>query len=154
MSTRLNRTHLGALVATLLFALVLTACGAPNQAAPAAQPTAASAQSGATSGEPILIGVSGPLTGQNAQYGAQWKKGFDLALDEINGAGGVNGRPLQYQFEDSQSDPKQSVAVAQKFVADPRIVIELGDFSSPASMAASPIYQRAKTTLLRVHRVR
>jgi branched-chain amino acid transport system substrate-binding protein len=97
----------------------------------------------AASGEPILIGVSGPLTGPNAQYGAQWKKGFDLALDEINGQGGIDGRPLQYQFEDSQSDPKQSVAVAQKFVNDPRIVIELGDFASPASMAASPIYERA-----------
>lgn len=111
--------------------LALTACGgAPQAGAPAAS-------------EPILIGVSGPLTGQNAQYGAQWKKGFDLALDEINRQGGVRGRALQYVFEDSQSDPKQSVTVAQKFVSDPRIVIELGDFSSPASMAASPIYQRA-----------
>jgi branched-chain amino acid transport system substrate-binding protein len=95
------------------------------------------------SGEPILLGVSGPLTGQNAQYGAQWKAGFDLALDEVNGAGGIKGRPLQYDFEDSQSDPRQSVAIAQKFVADKRIVVEVGDFSSPASMAASPIYQRA-----------
>jgi branched-chain amino acid transport system substrate-binding protein len=94
--------------------------------------------------EPILAGVSGPLTGPNAQYGAQWKRGFDLALDQINGAGGVSGRPLAYTFEDSQSDPRQSVAIAQKFVADPRIIIELGDFSSPASMAASPIYQRGK----------
>jgi len=94
--------------------------------------------------EPIIAGVSGPLTGPNAQYGAQWKRGFDLALEGINGAGGVKGRPIQYEFQDSQSDPRQSVAVAQKFVADPRIVIELGDFSSPASMAASPIYQRAK----------
>ena len=94
--------------------------------------------------EPITAGVSGPLTGPNAQYGAQWKRGFDLALDQINGAGGVKGRPVQYVFEDSQSDPRQSVAVAQKLVADPRIVIELGDFASPASMAASPIYQRAK----------
>jgi branched-chain amino acid transport system substrate-binding protein len=94
--------------------------------------------------EPILAGVSGPLTGPNAQYGAQWKRGFDLALDEINGAGGVSGRPLAYTFEDSQSDPRQSVAIAQKFVADPRVIIELGDFSSPASMAASPIYQRGK----------
>jgi branched-chain amino acid transport system substrate-binding protein len=92
--------------------------------------------------EPILIGVSGPLTGPNAQYGAQWKKGFDLALEEINGAGGIDGRPLQYDFQDSQSDPKQSVVVAQKFVADPHIVVELGDFSSTASMAASQIYQR------------
>jgi len=94
--------------------------------------------------EPITAGVSGPLTGPNAQYGAQWRRGFDLALDGINGAGGVKGRPIQYEFQDSQSDPRQSVAVAQKLVADPRVVIELGDFSSPASMAASPIYQRAK----------
>jgi branched-chain amino acid transport system substrate-binding protein len=94
-------------------------------------------------GEPIMLGVSGPLTGQNAQYGAQWQKGFDLALDEINGKGGVRGRPLQYVFEDSQADPRQTVAIAQKFVSDPKIVAELGDFSSTASMAASPIYQRA-----------
>ena len=38
----------------------------------------------ADSAEPIMLGVSGPLTGPNAQYGAQWKQGFDLALDEIN----------------------------------------------------------------------
>ncbi len=97
----------------------------------------------AASGEPVTIGVSGPLTGQNAQYGAQWKKGFDLALDEVNAKGGVKGRPLQYVFEDSQADPRQTVAIAQKFVSDPKIVVELGDFSSTASMAASPIYQRA-----------
>jgi branched-chain amino acid transport system substrate-binding protein len=97
----------------------------------------------AQSSEPIMLGVSGPLTGPNAQYGAQWKQGFDLALDEIHAAGGINGRKLAYTFEDSQSDPRQSVAIAQKFVSDPKIVMELGDFSSPASMAASPIYQRA-----------
>ncbi len=96
-----------------------------------------------TAGDPVTIGVSGPLTGPNAQYGAQWRKGFDLALGEINGAGGIKGHPLAYQFEDSQSDPRQSVAIAQKFVSDPRIVVEAGDFSSTASMAASPIYQRA-----------
>ena len=95
--------------------------------------------------DPVLIGVSGPLTGPAAQYGAQWRKGFDLALDEVNGpGGGIKGRPLAYQFEDSQNDPRQSVAIAQKFVGDPRIVVELGDFSSPASMAASPIYQRGR----------
>jgi branched-chain amino acid transport system substrate-binding protein len=101
------------------------------------------AQTGAAKGEPVYLGVSGPLTGPNAQYGAQWKQGFDLALDEVNATGGINGRPLAYIFEDSQSDPRQAVAVAQKFVADKRIVVELGDFASPASMAATPIYQRA-----------
>src|SRR3982074_2519545 len=102
----------------------------------------AGAQTGPAKGDPIYLGVSGPLTGPNAQYGAQWKQGFDLALDEIQAAGGVNGRKLVYAFEASQSDPRQSVAIAQKFVSDPKIVMEMGDFSSPASMAASPIYQR------------
>src|SRR3979411_2318174 len=75
----------------------------------------------AQSSDPITLGVSGPLTGPNAQYGAQWKQGFDLALDEIHAAGGVNGRKLVYVFEDSQSDPRQSVAIAQQFVCDPNM---------------------------------
>jgi branched-chain amino acid transport system substrate-binding protein len=97
-----------------------------------------------TKGDPVLVGISGPLTGQYAQYGADWKRGFDLAVDEVNASGGIDGRPLAYIFEDTQADPRQSVAVAQKFVSDPRIMIELGDFSSAASMASSPIYQRGK----------
>ena len=95
----------------------------------------------ARAADPVFVGVSGPLTGPNAQYGAQWKDAFDLALEEVNPTA---THPLRYVFEDSQSDPRQSVAIAQKFVNDPRIVMELGDFSSPASMAASPIYQRAR----------
>jgi len=97
----------------------------------------------AAKGEPLMVGVSGPLTGQYAQYGAQWKKGFDLAVELANAEGGVKGRPVAYVFEDSQSDPRQSVAIARKFVADERILVEIGDFSSAASMAASPIYQAA-----------
>jgi branched-chain amino acid transport system substrate-binding protein len=96
------------------------------------------------SGEPIVVGVSGPLTGQYAQYGADWKRGFDLAMAEVNAAGGINGRPVQTDFQDTQSDPRQAVAIAQRFVGDPKVLIELGDFSSAASMAASPIYQRGK----------
>jgi branched-chain amino acid transport system substrate-binding protein len=130
---------LGALALIILSIAVLAAC------VPTALPTTTTTQPTSApqaSTDPIYIGVSGPLTGDRAQYGAQWKKGFDLALEEINGAGGVDGRKLEYIFQDSQSDPKQSVVIAQKFVADPRIVVELGDFSSTASMAASQIYQR------------
>jgi branched-chain amino acid transport system substrate-binding protein len=93
--------------------------------------------------DPILIGVSGPLTGPVAQYGLAWKKGFDLALEEIDAAGGVAGRQFRYVFTDTQNDPKQTVATAQKYIADPRIVLATGDFSSTSSMAASAIYQRA-----------
>jgi branched-chain amino acid transport system substrate-binding protein len=124
-------SKLGSLVKSAVLASGLAALGAMSALAQTA------------SGEPATIGVSGPLTGQNAQYGAQWKKGFDLALEEVNAKGGVRGRPLQYVFEDSQADPRQTVAIAQKFVSDPKIVVEVGDFSSTASMAASPIYQRA-----------
>jgi branched-chain amino acid transport system substrate-binding protein len=156
MNTKTKKPSTTLVALIVVFSLLLGAC------AQAAQPTAApaatiSSETAATSepavstdataapatSEPIYLGVSGPLTGQNARYGEQWKKGFDLALEEINGAGGVNGRPLEYIFEDSQSDPKQSVVVAQKFIADERIIVELGDFSSGASMAASQIYQRA-----------
>jgi branched-chain amino acid transport system substrate-binding protein len=63
-----------------LFALVAVLCG------------------GLRGAEPVYFGVSGPLTGPNSQYGAQWKKGFDLALEQINSHGGVRGRPLQYIF--------------------------------------------------------
>lgn len=102
------------------------------------------AAAASVSGEPVVVGVSGPLTGQDAQYGEQWKRGFDLALDEINASGGIHGRPLAYDFEDSRSDPRQAVSIAQKFVSDPHVLLELGDFSSATSMAASPIYQRGQ----------
>jgi branched-chain amino acid transport system substrate-binding protein len=98
----------------------------------------------ARAADPVVVGVSGPLTGQYAQYGADWTRGFDLATKEVNDTGGIGGRTLTMDFQDTQSDPRQSVAVAQKFVANPGVVIELGDFSSAASMAASPIYQRGK----------
>ncbi|MBT9385413.1 ABC transporter substrate-binding protein [Pseudooceanicola sp. CBS1P-1] len=97
-----------------------------------------------TSGDPVYIGVSGPMTGPQGQYGEMWKMGFDLALEEINADGGINGRPLDYIFEDTQNDPRQTIAVAQKFIADPKISVEVGDFSSTSSMAASPLYQRGK----------
>jgi branched-chain amino acid transport system substrate-binding protein len=95
-------------------------------------------------GDPVRYGVSGPFSGPNAEYGRIWQRAMDMAVEEINGAGGVQGRPVELVYEDSQADPKQSVPVAQKFVTDDSLLAELGDFASPASMAASPIYQRAK----------
>jgi ABC-type branched-subunit amino acid transport system substrate-binding protein len=92
----------------------------------------------------LYFGVAAPLSGDKAGYGEVWKKGMNLAVDELNAAGGIKGRKLALVFEDTQSDPKQAIPVAQSFVDDPRIIAELGDFSSPASEAASPIYERAQ----------
>lgn len=94
-------------------------------------------------GDPVRFGVSGPFSGNNAEYGRLWRQAMDLAAAEINEAGGLDGRTLEIVYEDTQSDPRQSVPVAQKFVNDPTILAEIGDFASPASMAASPIYERA-----------
>jgi branched-chain amino acid transport system substrate-binding protein len=129
MTTR-RKFLLGA--AATVGSLVLAGCG----------PSPFSTASAST--DPIIFGISGPFTGDNAEYGIIWKNAFAIALDEINGKGGINGRKVQLDYEDSQADPKQSVPIAQKFANDPTILAELGDFASPASMAASPIYERAK----------
>ncbi|MGV9665685.1 ABC transporter substrate-binding protein [Nocardia niigatensis] len=92
----------------------------------------------------VYFGVSGPKTGGSAEYGRLWQQGFDLALDQINAAGGIDGKKVALKWEDSQSDPKQTVPIATKFVGDKSIIAELGDFSSPASIAASPVYNRGK----------
>jgi len=92
----------------------------------------------------VYFGVSSATTGQYAQYGEQFKEAFDLAVEEINAAGGIDGHPVALKYEDSQSDPKQSVTVAQKFVDDQDVILVFGDYSSAASIPASPIYTAAK----------
>ncbi len=94
-------------------------------------------------GEPILIGLSAPLTGNYSEYGTNWKKAMDIAVEKINAKGGVKGRPIQIVAEDSKSDPKDSAQIAQKLASDPKIVATIGDFTSTACMAAQPIYERA-----------
>ena len=123
---------LAGLAGVVAAGLALTACSS-SAASPGSSSTAA----------PVYFGVSAPVTGQYAEYGTLWKQGFDLALDKVNAEGGIDGHPVALKWEDSQSDPKQTVPIAQKFVADSSIIAELGDFSSPASMAASATYQQA-----------
>jgi branched-chain amino acid transport system substrate-binding protein len=92
----------------------------------------------------VYFGVSAAQTGPYAQYGQQFKEAFDLAVEQVNAKGGINGHPVALKYEDSQSDPKQSVAVAQKFVSDDSISLVFGDYSSAASIPASPIYTAGK----------
>ena len=56
-----------------------------------------------------MIGGIGPTTGDNALYGTAVMNGIQLAVDEINEAGGINGYQISYKFEDDQSDPEKSV---------------------------------------------
>jgi branched-chain amino acid transport system substrate-binding protein len=131
-----HRIRLAAASVAALTALGLAGCSLSSGGS--SDPSA----SGDTS--PVVFGVSSATTGQYAQYGQQFKEAFDLAVEQVNAKGGINGRKVQLDYEDSQSDPKQSVTVAQKFVADDKVVLAFGDYSSAASIPASPIYTAGK----------
>lgn len=110
----------------------------------AACASGSAASGGSSAKSPVYFGVSAATTGQYAQYGEQFKEAFDLAVAEVNAKGGIDGHPVVLKYEDSQSDPKQSVAVAQKFVGDHSVSLVFGDYSSAASIPASPIYTAGK----------
>jgi len=104
----------------------------------------ASANGGASSSaSQVNLGVLYPKTGQYAEYGRLFEQGFELAVAKVNASGGIKGHQLGLKYFDTQSDPKQSAAVAPKLVADPSIIAVIGDYSSGSSMAASPTFQQA-----------
>ncbi|WP_129336370.1 ABC transporter substrate-binding protein [Cellulomonas endophytica] len=113
--------------------LVLASC-----ASDAGSDGGGSAPAGAA--ETVTFGVSGPLTGDQAQYGEDWQRGFDLAMEEINAG---DGPDVAVDFQDSQGEASQATSIAQRFVSDEDVLAVMGDFSSATSMVASPIYQRS-----------
>ncbi|WP_372441234.1 branched-chain amino acid ABC transporter substrate-binding protein [Microvirga arvi] len=95
-----------------------------------------------TANAQIKIGIGAPITGPNATYGAQFKNGVEMAVEEINAAGGVNGQKLEIVIGDDVSDPKQGVSVANKFAAE-GVKFVVGHFNSGVSIPASEIYEEA-----------
>ena len=91
----------------------------------------------------IYIGAAMPLTGDGASYGVPQKLAAELAVAEINKAGGVLGRHLQLVPEDDQAQPVQAANVARLLAADPRIVAVLGHPNSGNAMPASRIYHES-----------
>ena len=87
----------------------------------------------------IKVGVAGPLTGPNAAFGAQLKNGAEMAAADINAKGGINGQKIELVFGDDQSDAKQGVSVANKFVGD-GVKFVIGHFNSGVTMPASTVY--------------
>ncbi|MEM1371043.1 MAG: branched-chain amino acid ABC transporter substrate-binding protein [Pseudomonadota bacterium] len=88
----------------------------------------------------IKVGVAGPLTGPNAAFGSQLKNGATQAVEDINAAGGVNGKQLVLVFEDDVSDPKQGVSVANKMAGE-GVKFIVGHFNSGVTIPASDVYQ-------------
>jgi len=94
--------------------------------------------------DPLFIGLMAPMTGDYAEYGMFFKQGMEVATDAVNKSGGIKGRPIEIVVGDSKADPKEAALVAQKFVANPKIIAAIGDFTSSCAMAAAPIYEEAK----------
>ncbi|MDH3315832.1 MAG: branched-chain amino acid ABC transporter substrate-binding protein [Gammaproteobacteria bacterium] len=102
--------------------------------------TAAAATVGiGTASADILIATAGPMTGQYASFGEQMRRGAEMAVKDINAKGGVMGQKLVLTVGDDACDPKQAVAVANKFVSE-KVKFVAGHFCSGSSIPASQVY--------------
>lgn len=87
----------------------------------------------------IKIAVVGPMTGSNASIGDQVKRGAELAVKDINAAGGVLGNKIVLDIEDDVCDPKQAVSVANRVIGQEIKLVD-GHVCSGASIPASAVY--------------
>ena len=88
----------------------------------------------------VKLGIGGPITGGAAAFGMQLKMGAEQAVEDINAAGGVNGKKITVAVGDDGSDPKQGISVANKFVGD-GVTWVVGHFNSSVSIPTSGVYQ-------------
>ena len=154
------------LVVCLAFVLVLAtamfavACGESEEttttAAPATDTTAAPASTDTTaapgstdttaaagpSGEPIKIGTSLPLTGGKSVPGTAAKQGYEVWQDMINSAGGLLGRPVELVIKDDASDQNTIVADYNALIAQDKVDLLLGTFSSLLVLPSSAVAEK------------
>lgn len=107
-------------IISLVTALLAAACTGP---------------AAAPSGAPIPIGLIAPLSGGSAASGEAIQRGMVLAMDEINAAGGVLGRPLTLVTRDVANDPQAGVAALQELIDQEGIVAVFGGLFSPVMLA-------------------
>jgi branched-chain amino acid transport system substrate-binding protein len=97
--------------------------------------------------EDLVIAVAGPITGQLATIGDQFKIGAQAAADAINAAGGVDGRQITLSIQDDQCDPKQAVSIANRIVAEGIKFVD-GHACSGSSIPASAVYAEAGALMM------
>ena len=141
-----------ALALLLGLTLALAGCGggeekAGDKAEGEAAPEATAAAPEASS-EPILVGIVLPLTGKQAKFGEIEKLSFDMALEEINAAGGIKGRPLAFLYEDDTGVPATGSSVAEKLINKDKVVMLGGGYSSSVCKSLARVAQQNKMPLL------
>ncbi|MCC5036527.1 branched-chain amino acid ABC transporter substrate-binding protein [Streptomyces sp. WAC 00631] len=123
--------------AAMALGLTITACGG----------NFAQDGSGDDSSGTVKLGMLTPLTGSSAAIGPYMKDGAQLAVDEINAKGGVNGRKLSLTVEDEACDPKTAAAGAAKLVSA-GIDISVGGYCSSATLPTLSIFGKAHIPML------
>jgi branched-chain amino acid transport system substrate-binding protein len=96
---------------------------------------------------PIVLGMLTPTSGSSSAIGPYMKNGAQLAVDEINGKGGVNGRKLELKVEDEACDAKSAAAGANKLVTA-GVKISVGGYCSGATLPTLPIFEKANVPML------
>lgn len=135
----MKRSLFLALLISSVLSLVLFGC--------APQETGTGTAAGGAGNE-IPVGEYGSLTGSTATFGQSTHNGIVLALDEVNAAGGVNGRQIKLFTEDDQSKPEEAASVVQKLISQNQVVAVLGEVASSRSLAAAPICQANRIPML------
>jgi branched-chain amino acid transport system substrate-binding protein len=126
--------------APALLALLVAACG-PGGGADGAD---------ASAGDPIRIGVVTSLTGPFAPFGIQVEAGMRLAVDELNAAGGVDGRPVELVVADDAGDPEEAVTAYERMVEQDGVVAVGGLISSDVALATSRVAEELEVPLFLV----
>ena len=101
-----------------------------------------------TMGDTIKVGVYGDLTGKTASFGQSTKNGVQLAVDEINAAGGVGGKKIELVIEDDQGTPEKAKTVISKLISQDKVQAVIGEVASSNSLAAAPVAQEAKIPMI------
>lgn len=99
---------------------------------------------GGSGSSTIKIGGVAPLSGGVAVYGVECKNGIDLAIEEINAAGGINGKTLEFICEDDEGDPAKSVNAYKKLVTNDGVEYVIGSLTSGCTIALTNLAQNQK----------
>ena len=95
----------------------------------------------------IKIGVAEALSGGAAQYGTSIRNGFQLAAEEINAAGGINGDKIVLVVEDEQGKKEEAINAFKKLIFQDKVLMLFGPTLSNSAQAADPIAQASKTVV-------
>ena len=92
----------------------------------------------------VKIGGIFPLSGQVAVYGVECKNGVDLAIEEINAAGGINGKPVVLVSEDDEGNPDKTVNAFKKLSTKDGVKVVIGSLTSGSTQAITTLSQASK----------